>query len=158
MSEAIASFWQSARATVPGLTAAGYKVRTFGRGAEMSNTLLNLIATGQKTGTFALEAEYQRDPAARPAVGDHFIVQRHDGSPALVYRVTEVTTVPFSGIGPDHVAVEGPNARDVDIWRKIHWPYWGALLKDWGLPASEDMPVVFQRFTLVYVTPPASKS
>lgn len=153
MSETIQHFWEAARAAVPELPASGYKVRTFGRGADMSNTLLSLIASGEKTGTFALEAEFQRDPAARPIVGDHFVVIRHDGIPALVYRVTEVSTVPFSGIGPIHVAVEGPNARDVGVWRKIHWPYWGAMLKDWGLTPTEDMPVVFQRFKLLYGSP-----
>jgi uncharacterized protein YhfF len=153
MSDAINRFWQTAGLAVPSLPASGYKVRTFGRGAEMSNTLVNLIAAGEKTGTFALDEEYQRDPTLRPAVGDFFVVIRHDRTPALVYQVTEVATVPFKGIGPEHVAVEGPNARDVKVWRAIHWPYWGAMLQDWGLTASEDMRVIFQRFRLVFVPP-----
>lgn len=153
MSAAVETFWQAARAAVPGLPAAGYKTRTFGRSAEMANILVPLIASGEKTGTFALAAEYERDPAARPSQGDYFVVTWFDGRPALVYRITEVATVPFSGIGPEHVAVEGPNARQVDIWRRIHWPYWSAMLRDWGQEPSESMPVVFQRFELLYAGP-----
>ncbi len=150
MSTAIETFWRAARAVVPGLPATGYKTRTFGRSAEMANILVPLIASGEKTGTFALTAEYERDPAARPSKGDYFVVTWFDGRPALVYRVTEVATVPFSGIDLEHVAVEGPSARQVDIWRKIHWPYWSGMLREWGQEPSEDMPVVFQRFDLLY--------
>ncbi len=153
MSTAVDTFWQAARAAVPSLPATGYKTRTFGRSAEMADILLALIASGEKTGTFALAAEYQRDSSAQPFQGDHFVVTWFDGRPALVYRVTEVATVPFSGIGPEHVAVEGPNARQVDIWRKIHWPYWSGMLHEWGLEPSEDMPVIFQRFELLYPMP-----
>lgn len=119
----------------------------------MADVLIKLIASGDKTGTFALAAEYQRNPAQRPVLGDYFVVTHFDGSPALVYRITEVATVPFRDIGAKHVAVEGPNARNVEVWRKIHWPYWGAMLRDWGLPPQEDMAVVFQRFELLYPEP-----
>ena len=57
MSAALETFWQAARAVVPGLPATGYKTRTFGRSAEMANILVPLIASGEKTGTFALAAE-----------------------------------------------------------------------------------------------------
>jgi len=153
MSADMDTFWQAARAVVSGLPATGYKTRTFGRSAEMANILVPLIASREKTGTFALAAEYERDPSARPYTGDYFVVAWFDGRPALVYRVTEVATVPFSGIGPGHVAVEGPNARQVDIWRKIHWPYWSGMLREWGQEPSEDMPVIFQRFELLYPKP-----
>jgi uncharacterized protein YhfF len=149
----IESFWQAARRAVPSLPASGYKVRTFGRSADMSEVLIALIASGQKTGTFALEEEYRREPGLRPSVGDHFVVTAFEGQPALVYRITEVETVPFGGIGPAHVAVEGPNARQVEIWRQIHWPYWGGILREWGQEPSEDMPVVFQKFELLYPLP-----
>jgi uncharacterized protein YhfF len=153
MSSLIEDFWRTARASVPSLPATGYKTRSFGRSAEMANILVPLIASGEKTGTFALAAEYERDPSARPYKGDYFVVTWFDGRPALVYRITEVATVPFSGIGPEHVAVEGPNARQVDVWRKIHWPYWSGILREWGLEPSESMPVVFQRFELLYPVP-----
>lgn len=150
MSATVDEFWQAARKAVPSLPDGGYKVRTFGRSAEMSAILVQLIASGEKTGTFALAAEYERNPSQRPAVGDHFVVTHFDGSPALVYRITEVATVPFRDIGPQHVEVEGPNARKVDVWRNIHWPYWGSMLRDWGLEPRDDMPVVFQRFELLF--------
>jgi uncharacterized protein YhfF len=150
MTQTLHDFWLSARAVVPSLPPGGYKVRTFGRSAEMATTLVKLIASGEKTGTFALAAEYERDPSARPNPGDYFIVTWFDGQPALVYRVTEVATVAYNAIGPVHVAVEGPNGRQVDVWRKIHWPYWGGIMRDWGQEPSETMPIVFQRFQLLY--------
>ncbi len=74
----------------------------------------------------------------------------------LLYRVTEVETVPFEGINHDHVQVEGPNARNVEVWRNIHWDYWGGMLRAKGREPSMQMPVVFHRFEVLYRVPRVS--
>ncbi|MCS6947701.1 MAG: ASCH domain-containing protein [Steroidobacteraceae bacterium] len=148
-------FLRAVQAALPGLDLRRVKYRTFGRSAEMANILVPLIASGQKTGTFALAAEFESDPQAAPQVGDLYVVTWFDGTPALLYRITEIETVPFNAINERHVQVEGPNARDVAIWRSIHWPYFGSWLRERGREPSEDMPVIFQRFELLYVAPRA---
>lgn len=150
LTPAVERFIAEARAALPGESIGSFKVRTYGGSEAMSNIIVPLILQGQKTGTFAMAAEYEQDPAAAPQVGDLYVVTWFDGRPALLYRITVVERVPFEGINHDHVQVEGPNARQVEIWRKIHWDYWGGMLRQRGLEPSMQMPVVFSRFQLLY--------
>lgn len=147
------AFLAEARAALPDERIEPVKVRSFGSSAKMANIIVPLILAGEKTGTFALASEFERDPALAPRLGDWYVVTWFDGPPALLYRITEVQTVPFEGIDHGHVQVEGPQARDVAIWRRIHWDYWGGLLRAQGREPSMQMPVIFQRFELRYPLP-----
>lgn len=150
MSPAIEEFVAAARLVNPEAGIGRVKVRTFGGSAAMANVIVPLILTGQKTGTFALASEFESDPAAAPRVGDDYVVTWFEGPPALLYRVTEVQLVPFEGISDEHVQVEGPNARNVEAWRRIHWDYWGGMLRRQGREPSMTMPVIFHRFKVLY--------
>jgi uncharacterized protein YhfF len=147
---AVEAFLNEARAALPALKIGKVQVRSFGGSAALGDTLIALIASGEKTGTFAMEAEFEDAPQRRPVAGGLVVVTRFNGPPVLLYELTEVTRVAFRDIGPQHVAVEGPNARDVEVWRRIHWPYWGAMLQARGREPSLDMPVIFQRFNLLF--------
>lgn len=116
----------------------------------MADVIVPLILRGEKTGTFALESEFAADPSATPRVGDHYVVTRFSGEPVLIYRISAVERVPFEAIDAHHTAVEGPGARAVEVWRKIHWDYWGSLLRASGHEPTLDMPVLFQRFAVVF--------
>lgn len=146
----IEQFVAAARAALPGERIDRYKVRTFGGSKAMSDIIVPLIETRQKTGTFALAAEFESDPARAPQVGDLYVVTHFDGTPAVLYRITFVETVPFEGIDHDHVQVEGPKARDVGVWRGIHWDYFGAIMRSMGREGSMQMPIVFQRFEVLF--------
>ncbi|MCU0759205.1 MAG: ASCH domain-containing protein [Steroidobacteraceae bacterium] len=157
MSQTVEEFVAAARAARPDLQFDRYKVRTFGGSKAMADVIVPLILAGEKTGTFALAAEFESDPERAPRVGDWYVVTWFEGPPALLYRVTEVEVVPFEGIGERHVQVEGPSARDVKVWRDIHWPYWGGMMKQWGREPSMQMPVIFQRYEVVYPEPPLKR-
>ncbi len=146
----LAPFLAAARAALPGESLTRYQVRSFGGSAAMADILIDLIARGEKTGTFAMEAEFDGAPERVPIQGGLVVVTRFQGPPVLLYRLTEVTRVAYRDIGPQHVAVEGPNARNVEVWRGIHWPYWGGILRARGREPSEDMMVIFQRFELLF--------
>lgn len=150
MSIAIEEFVAAARSVNPDVAIGPCKVRTFGGSPAMANIIIPLILMGQKTGTFALASEFEADPAAAPRVGEDYVVTWFEGPPALLYRVTEVEIVPFEGINHEHVQVEGPSARSVAVWRKIHWDYWGGMLRRQGREPSMSMPVIFHRFEVLY--------
>jgi uncharacterized protein YhfF len=151
MSEAlIAEFLAAARRASPEAALGPIKRRSFGNSAAMADVLIGLIVSGDKTGTFSVPAEFRERPEAAPVVGDHFLVTRFDGTPALLYRVTEVETVPFEGISQRHVDCEGPQLRDVAAWRAVHWDYWTPVLARIGEAPRADMPVIYQRFVVVH--------
>ncbi len=157
MSQSVEQFVAAARAALPQEKIERYKVRTYGSSKAMADIIIPLILAGEKTGTFALGAEFDTDPSRAPQLGEHYVVTQFDGPPALLYRITFVETVPFEGIDHEHVQVEGPSARRVDVWRNIHWDYWGGMMRAKGLEPSMRMPVVFQRFVVLYPAPPIAR-
>ena len=154
MPETAEQFLTRARAALPNVDFSRLKQRSFGNSAAMAAILVGLVASGEKTGTFALAAEFTAalggaaDQAPKP--GDVYLIKAFDGSPVCLYRITATELVPFAGISHEHVQVEGANARNVAIWRKIHWSYWGAMLAAKGLSMQDDTPVIFQRFELLF--------
>ena len=150
MNAEIERYLAEVRTALPALDLRAVKVRTFGGSKAMADVIVPLIASGEKTGTFALEWEFADDPARAPQQDELYVVTDFEGHPVLLYRITHVETVAFEEIGPQHVAVEGPNARDVGVWRNIHWPYWGGMLKARGEEPSMRMPVIFQQFTVLH--------
>ena len=149
-------YWRQCLDSVPGLNQArGYRTKCFGNTAEMARILMQLVAGGDKTGTFALVSEFRDRGEALPAVGDQVIVIDADGRPGCLYRITEVEILPFDTIGIEHVACEGPRLRDLTAWREVHWQFWSELLKDTPHEPASDMPVIFQRFECL--SPPQNR-
>ena len=149
----IDEFVGAARLARPDLRIDQFKVRGFGGTQAMSDRIVPRIVSGEKTGTIALAAEFDDDPGRAPRIGDNYVVTRWEGAPAVMYRVTEAQTLPYEAIDEEHVRVEGPNLRTVQAWREVHWPYFGAMMRQRGKEPSMQMPVIFQRYEVIY-TPP----
>jgi uncharacterized protein YhfF len=150
MPSRIEDYWEACRRELPGATAGrGYRVKCFGSDPAMSRLLLDLIRSGQKTGTFGLEWEFEDRPEERPAPGDLFIVTDSAGEPGTLIRVTGTAVLPFSAIGDEHLQCEGPALRELPLWRKLHWDFWTPALRAMGREPAEDMPILFQRFEVL---------
>lgn len=150
ITQEVAVFVEKAKRVLPAHTLDRYKVRTYGGGDQMGDHLIDLIAQGEKTGSFSLQVEFDGREGEAPHPGDVYVVTRHDGTPKLIYRVDDVELVPFGEISDRHVAVESARLRNVAAWREVHWPFWTPVLRAMGREPSMDMPVIFQRFTLLY--------
>lgn len=156
MTQAVAEierYWADCRRARPDLAACEPRVRRFGSTPQLSRLLLELIASGEKTGTFSLlsELEASRDPL--PKRGDCFVVTDFDGNPGAVIRLVAVQSLPYREVSTAHTQYEGPAARDLAAWRAIHWHYWKKLLAKSGREPSDEMIVVFQQFELLHVRP-----
>jgi len=150
MSSRIEEYWEACRRERPAETAGrGYRVKCFGSDPAMSRLLLDLIRGGQKTGTFALEWEFEDRPEDRPAPGDLTIVTDAGGEPGALIRIAGTEVVPFSAIGAEHLRHEGPALREPAAWRKVHWAFWTPALRAMGREPSDDMPILVQRFELL---------
>lgn len=143
-------FWARCRASMaprdPGVR---YGVRRIGNAPQLSESLLGLILAGEKTGLFSNPAEIQPVPAA----GDYFVFTDFDGRPRCAVMLTECRILAFGEVGPAETACESPAARDLAAWRDIHGRYWRRTLEAQGREFTEDLPLLFQRFRLVYADP-----
>ena len=150
MTHSVEDYWNACRHELPEETAGrSYRVKSFGNDPAMSRLLLDLIRSGQKTGTFGLEWEFESRPEERPEAGDLTIVTDSNGVPGALIRVTGTEVVPFSAIDATHLQVEGPALREPALWRKVHWDFWGPALRALGRDPSGDMPILVQRFEVL---------
>ena len=148
---AVARFWAEAQNHLPSdaVTQTPH-LRSIGSTKEVSDMILGVILAGEKTGTFSLPWVHVRQPEARPEIYGLSILTDFGGAPRALLRTMSLTIVPYRDIDASHTACEGKGARDLAVWRKIHWPYWASMLKPYGLEPSEDMPVCVERFALLY--------
>ena len=151
MNAQIQEFWEACCKALPDLSAnTPYTIKTYGNTEEMADLLLSLIREGEKTGTFAVDWEFETAPETTPRQGDHVIVLDGRGAPGCLYRLDSVEKLPFNKITQQHVACEGPSMRELAPWRKMHWAYWTRVLDGTGHVPTEDMTVLVQNFRVLY--------
>jgi uncharacterized protein YhfF len=157
----ILTFWEAARhragvvrtSVVTGLGVSGAMVPptwSFGDNARLADQLLDLVLAGEKTGTSTALVEFDHSDEPMPVRGDLSIVLDSGGHPRALLRTTEVATVPFSEVPVEHAVAEGEDDRTLATWRVEHETYWRRVLAPLGVEFSHDLPVVTERFELLY--------
>jgi uncharacterized protein YhfF len=124
----------------------------FGATPEEADELLGLVLSGTKTATADALWDYEAAGEELPAPGALGIVTDGRGVPHALVMTTEVEVVPFDEVGAEHARLEGVGDRSLSAWREVH----ERLFSDHAGPGrrfSRDMPVVLQRFTVLYGHP-----
>ena len=142
------AFWAKAKRKLTGLPAE-YQVRWIGLDRDTTREVIELIRTGDKTGTFTLPWVVENTGQAEPAVGDTIILIDFDGHPQLIVRLTGIETVAFGDITEKHTAIDGTPVRDLSIWKPLHTNYWNGMLDPFGKRVSDAMPVWVEKFELL---------
>lgn len=160
----ILAFWEVARvragvvrfASVLGPGVPGSMVPpswSFGDNPELADQLLGLVLDGVKTGTSTALVEFEQGDEALPVPGELSIVTDGAGRPGALIRTTRVATVPFDAVDEEFAAAEGEDDRTLASWRVEHERYWRRVLEPLGAAFAPDMPVVTERFELLYPRP-----
>ncbi|MFT4259838.1 ASCH domain-containing protein [Microbacterium sp.] len=148
----IAEFWHGARAVVPTLpeTPPGSD-RIWGLGAtpEQADRLLLLVLAGTKTATAGYLEEYEAEGAAVEQIGDLDILLDGAGAPRAIIETTSVDIRPFDEVTAEHAFAEGEDDRTLASWRRIHRDFYERFVAP-ECAFRNDMPIVCQRFRLVY--------
>jgi len=123
---------------------------SFGDSPELADELLTLVLDGVKTGTAAAVWEYEAADEPLPRKGDLSIVLDGAGEPRVLIRTTQVETVPFDAVSAEHAAAEGEGDRSLEDWRAGHERYWRRTLAQIGREFDPSMPVVCERFKVLF--------
>lgn len=142
------AFWTNAKIASPTLPDE-YQVRWIGIDRETTLQVIELIRSGDKTGTFTLPWVVEHTEQTTPLVGDTIILIDFDGHPHLIVRLTHIETVAFGDITETHTAIDGPPVRDLSIWKPLHTDYWNGMLAPFGKRVSDAMPVWVEKFELL---------
>lgn len=142
------AFWAEAKKHVDLPDA--YEVRWIGLDNDSTEQILELIAAGDKTGTFTLPWLIERTEQPQPRAGACIILVDFKGKPRMVVRLTEIIHVNFGDIEASHTAIDGTPVRDLEVWIPLHTRYWNALLAPHDLSVSPEMPVYVEPFEQLY--------
>ena len=143
------AFWAAARAAAT-LDSEHYQVRWIGLDHASTEEVLELIASGDKTGTYTLPWIVGQTSQPAPAIGDTIIMIDFEGHPRQLVQLTHIERVDFGAITTAHTAIDGTPVRDLAIWKPLHTSYWNMLLAPFGRSVSDDMPVWVEQFRLLY--------
>ena len=116
-----------------------------------------LIFSGAKTATSSLLWEYQSAGMNPPAEGDLSIVLDGRGDPVCVVETTWTAVLPFAQVDEQLARDYGEWDGTLETWREECWAYYAVHCRDLNREPSEDMPLVCERFRVVYPTFPGDQ-
>jgi uncharacterized protein YhfF len=129
---------------------ATYSCWQFGKGAEQGDRLLTHVLSGTKRATTGALWVYETQGETVPHPGDFSVVTDGSGRARVIIRTTLVSVVPFDQVDEEYAFVEGEGDRSLAYWREGHWDYFQAELAALGRVAVLDMPVICERFEVVF--------
>ncbi len=151
----IAACWQRYLATLPADASArhaAYVAESFGDNPALADELAALVVAGTKTATCSALWEWEAEGQPLPQVGLHTIVLDGRDKPVCIIETTEVTVRPYDQVDAQFAWEEGEGDRSLNYWRTAHWRYFTRTLPRIGRTAVTDMPLVCERFRLVWAT------
>jgi uncharacterized protein YhfF len=149
----IQSFWQQYLDSLPETEQPRtivYDFGPFGDTEEDAEECARLVMAGIKTATSGLVWEYEANHEKLTAVGDISIVTGREGVPQCVIEVTESVIKPFAEVDERFAFDYGEWDRTLAGWRKGNWAYFSGVCDELGRTPSETMPLVCQRFRVLY--------
>ena len=128
-----------------------------GESVQMADELLALVLAGKKTATCMSAWSWDREFEAPLVPGMLSVILDGAKTPRCVVETTSVTRVAYRDVTADFARAEGehtPSDLDDDSvlrhWRTGHWAFYAKTLPLIGREPSEDMPVLCERFKVIY--------
>lgn len=162
---AVEQLWEEFGSTVtPGATLTG--AVTLGDDTSLINRLADLIVNGTKRAHAELASTSQRTPQ----VGDYRAVLRADfrprtpeqrsaieliGMPVGIIVTTDVQTKPYREVDEQFALDQGEGDRTLAWWHRVHRHQFARQCRERDLEFTDDTPVIFERFELVWPIRPA---
>lgn len=127
-----------------------YVAEAFGDHPQLADELGALIVNGIKTGTCSALWEWEAEGNPLPEVGLISIVLNGASEPICIIETTEVTRRRFNEVDEDFAYSEGEGDRTLQYWREAHTRFFSRVLAKLGRDFSEDMPLICERFKVIY--------
>lgn len=148
-----ASYWQAYLDTLPPNAPqrmAFVEAWAFGDNPALADELGKLVLSGTKTATCSALWAYEREGGTFPAAGQYSIILAGDGEPLGIIETVAVDVRAFADVDAAFAYAEGEDDRSLAAWREAHWRYFTRTLAAHGLQPSAEMPLICERFRLVF--------
>ena len=151
--ETVEAYWQKFLSTLPENSPYHTKIyiaEGWGINPKMADELGALIVNGTKTATCSALWEWEAEGEVPPEPGTVNIVLDGRGEPMGIVETTEVTLRKYNEVDADFARDEGEGNLSLQYWREAHKYFFSLTLQEIGKEFSEDMPLVCERFRLIY--------
>ena len=147
------AYWQSFLSTVP--DDSPYRTKTYvaegwGDSPAMADELGALIVQGAKTATCSAVWEWEAEGNPIPQAGLITIALDGRGEPLCIVEAVEMTVRKYNEVDADFAREEGEGDLSLNYWREEHRNFFSRVLPKIGKEFSEDMPLVCERFRVIY--------
>ena len=126
---------------------------SFGDSPELSEALIALVIAGKKTASTGTLEGWAAAGAKLPNPGEHEIPLSWDSRPLCILETTQLEVIPFCDVTAEFAAMEGEGDLSLEWWRAAHERYFRREGERLGYDFRVDMPVVCQRFKVVWIAP-----
>ncbi len=116
----------------------------------MEDELAGLVVAGTKRATGMLLRDVEVVGYAMPAPGSLWVVTDASNTPRCVCRTTEVRVGPLSSVDAQFAWDEGEGDRTLEDWLDGHTRYFQRQAAREGFEFSPDIPMIFERFEVVW--------
>jgi uncharacterized protein YhfF len=127
-----------------------YVAEGFGSTPKVADELGQLVVNGIKTATCSALWEWEAEGEPIPKPGLLTIVLDGLGNPLCIIETIEVSVSRFNTVDEDFALAEGEGDLSLEYWREAHAKYFSRVLPKIGKQFSEDMPLVCERFQIIY--------
>ena len=153
MTESIVAYWKKFLSTLP--SDSPYHSKTYiaegwGDSPEMADELGALITQGVKTATCSALWEWESEGNPIPEEGYITIALDGRGEPLCVVETVEISFHKYNEVDANFAREEGEGDLSLNYWREAHRNYCSRVLLKIGKEFSEDMPLVCERFRVIY--------
>ena len=151
--KSVEAYWQRFLSTLP--HDSPYRGKTYiaegwGDSPAMADELGALIVQGTKTATCSALWEWEAEGNPIPKAGYLTIALDGRGEPLCIVETVEVTIRKYNEVDADFARDEGEGDLSLNYWREAHRNYFSRVLKKIDREFSEEMPLVCERFRVIY--------
>ena len=149
----VKNYWQQFLLSLP--PDSPYRTKTYvaegwGDSSEMADELGALIVQGTKTATCSALWEWESEGNSIPEEGYLTIALDGRGEPLCVVETIELSIQKYNEVDANFAREEGEGDLSLNYWRDAHRNYFSRVLLKLGKEFSEDMPLVCERFRVIY--------
>ncbi len=149
----IGTFWQRYLSTLSEedqKNAPSYVVDQFADTPEAATKVGKLVRDGVKTTTSSLVWGLEHIGEPLPKVGHIELIVDGNGEPLCIIELVEVEIKPFNAVDEQFAFEYGEGERTRAYWLNDNWDFYSRWCREIGREPSETMPLVFQRFRVLY--------
>lgn len=115
-----------------------------------ANHLAELTLKGVKQATAGALWSYEAEGADIPYPGYLTIITNWQEEPVCIIQTWQVDITPFNEVSEAFAAHEGEGDGSLAYWKEAHWDFFTREMQTLGREVVETMPVVCERFRVIY--------